>query len=110
MIRVTEKTKKAFEALGCRPLVCHACAVEVEVGQVLTATEGYFVHQECKDKPITLPTDPAVKAELKKEVEAIGGLAAVLNGETGEWQSKTVTRGPGFSPEEILAVLKGSAT
>jgi hypothetical protein len=105
VMKVTENTKKMFEALGCRPFVCHACAKMIEVGQILAWSDSYLVHEECKDKPITLPMDPVLRAEIDKELEAIGGFVAVLKGESGDWQSKTVTKGPVFSEEEVMAVL-----
>jgi len=106
-MRITEGMKKAFEALGCRPLVCHACADPLNVGDKVGPNEGYFVHDACRTKPITLPMDPAVKAKLLEELEAIGGMAAVLSGKTGDWQSKTATKGPAFSFEEVMDAMKG---
>jgi hypothetical protein len=105
MLRVTETVKKVLEALGCRPLVCHACAQPVNLGDVVGPNEGLFVHYpDCKEKPITLPVDEAIKAKLKAELEEVGGLGELLKGES-DWQSQTVTKGPAFTFDEIVALL-----
>lgn len=109
MLKVTEATKKALEALGCRPLLCHACAGAIDTGDVIGPNEGYFVHwPRCKDSPITLHRDAEARAKLEQELEEIGGLHAVLKGETGDWKSETTTEGPAFSAEEILAAMGGT--
>lgn len=114
---MTEILHKTMKAVGCDPVVCHACGQPMDVGSDLGHNQGLFVHHgACEDvaeadmvAPLSEETREAVRKAFKDLADVALRIAAQEDKNAMEslgtavdrgWSSGITTHGP--APIELF--------